>query len=57
MYCPHCENVFSPKKVIQTWHVEDGTVKRKRKCGKCGKQFHTVERTVILKEIAKTRLK
>lgn len=53
MYCPNCENVFSPKKVLYTYTLKDGTVKRRRKCTKCNKKFHTVERAVVLKEVVK----
>ncbi len=53
MYCPNCENVYSPKKVVSTWTVKDGSVKRRRKCTKCNLKFQTVERAVVLREVVK----
>jgi transcriptional regulator NrdR family protein len=49
MICPVCKNRNSPKKVMATWMVKNGTVKRRRKCTHCHEPFHTVE-CVVLKE-------
>ena len=53
MYCPNCENVYSPKKVLYTWTVKDGSVKRRRRCTKCNTKFQTVEKAVVLMEVVK----
>jgi transcriptional regulator NrdR family protein len=50
MICPHCGNVNSPKEVIRTWTVKNGSVKRKRRCSRCKREFHTVEMILILGE-------
>ena len=57
MICPHCRNVHSPKEVMQTWTVKNGTVKRKRRCSRCKTEFHTVEMVAIRKQEALYRLK
>ncbi len=48
MICPHCGNVNSPKEVIRTWTVKNGSVKRKRRCTRCKREFHTVEMILVL---------
>ncbi len=50
MICPYCLNMNSPKEVIRTWTVKNGSVKRKRKCSRCKREFHTVEMIVVLGE-------
>ena len=41
MKCPFCEHLES--KVIDTRPTEDGTIRRRRECLKCGKRFTTYE--------------
>jgi transcriptional regulator NrdR family protein len=48
MICPYCRNLNSPKEVIRTWTVKNGTVKRKRRCLHCKNEFHTVEMILVL---------
>jgi len=43
MICPNCKNLNSPKEVLRTWTVKNGSVERKRRCPRCKKEFHTVE--------------
>ena len=50
MICPYCKNSYSPKKVLRTWMVKNGTVRRKRRCLKCKGEFHTVEMVVVIKD-------
>ena len=51
MICPSCKNVNSPKKVLSTWMVKNGTVKRKRECMHCKNKYHTIELVVIKEKI------
>jgi transcriptional regulator NrdR family protein len=51
MICPVCKNINSPKKVLRTWVVKNGTVKRKRKCAHCKNEYHTVELVVIRQKV------
>ncbi len=46
MLCPKCGNVNSPKKVIRSWTLKCGLIKRKRRCSHCKAQYFTVERIV-----------
>jgi transcriptional regulator NrdR family protein len=50
MICPYCHNIASPKEVLRTWTVKNGSVKRKRKCPRCKNHFHTVEMVVVIKD-------
>jgi transcriptional regulator NrdR family protein len=47
MICPHCKNINSPKKVISTWAIKSGEVKRKRKCLHCKNLFYTIEEIFV----------
>ena len=47
MICPFCRNIWRHKKVLQTIVDDDGNIKRRRKCSKCGKNFGTIEMVVI----------
>lgn len=49
MICPYCKNFYSPKKVLRTWTLRNGTVKRKRRCLRCKQEFHTIEMVVVIK--------
>ncbi|MEM3112779.1 MAG: hypothetical protein QXY90_07045 [Candidatus Anstonellales archaeon] len=51
MICPHCRNVFSPKKVLYTWRLKNGVMRRKRVCAKCKKEFFTSEMTSVSNKI------
>jgi transcriptional regulator NrdR family protein len=51
MICPVCKNINSPKKVLRTWVVKNGTVKRKRKCAHCKNEYHTMELVVIRQNV------
>ena len=46
MLCPSCKNVHAAKKVIRTWTLLNGAVKRKRICSRCKHSYHTIERVV-----------
>ena len=50
MICPNCKNINSPKEVLRTWTVKNGSVKRKRRCLRCKNEFHTVEMVVVIKD-------
>jgi len=50
MICPYCKNVNSPKEVLRTWTVKNGSVKRKRRCSQCQSNFHTIEMVMVIKE-------
>jgi len=46
MKCPHCGETES--KVIDTTHeAQEGGIRRRRECLKCGKRFSTVERVAM----------
>lgn len=51
MICPFCKNVSSPKEVLRTWTVKNGSVKRKRRCPRCKNEFHTVEMVIVREKI------
>ena len=43
MNCPRCE---SQTKTLETRHVPDGAIRRRRECPDCGHRFTTYERAV-----------
>ena len=47
MICPFCRNIWAPKRVLQTVVDEDGNIKRRRKCSKCGRNFANIEMVVL----------
>jgi transcriptional regulator NrdR family protein len=51
MICPYCQNIYLQKKVLGTWTVKNGSVKRQRKCRNCGKKFNTVELVVVREKL------
>ena len=44
MRCPSCGNISSPKRVIRTYLVKGGMLKRKRQCTHCKENYFTIER-------------
>lgn len=51
MICPHCKNIYTPKKVLDTWMLKNGMKKRKRLCSKCKKTFYTIEMVSVPKNM------
>jgi transcriptional regulator NrdR family protein len=51
MKCPNCNNTSSPKEVLRTWQVKNGSVKRKRKCMHCKSIFNTIELILIREKV------
>jgi transcriptional regulator NrdR family protein len=43
MLCPSCKNMNSPKKVLKTITLDNGNVKRRRRCSKCKTIYSTIE--------------
>jgi len=50
--CPHCKNIYAPKKVLNTWALKNGMTRRKRFCGKCKKVFYTSEMVSVVGKTA-----
>ena len=44
MTCPYCGR-DGYDRVVQTFHLPEGN-RRRKKCGNCGKLFHTEERVI-----------
>jgi transcriptional regulator NrdR family protein len=47
MICPFCRNIWAPKRVLQAVVDDDGNIKTRRKCAKCGRNFATMEMVVL----------
>ena len=47
MICPFSRNIWGLKSVLQTIVDDDGNIKKRRDCSKCGKNFGTIEMVVI----------
>lgn len=45
MRCPHCQK--SATKVVDTMHVSQGHIRRRRECLECKQRFSTIERPLL----------
>src|SRR3712207_7013973 len=46
MLCPYCEHKES--KVLDSRHIDSGSIRRRRECEKCKKRFTTYEKIELL---------
>ncbi len=46
MLCPHCE--YKESKVLDSRHIDSGSIRRRRECERCKKRFTTYEKIELL---------